>query len=139
MDNQIIVGVKGVIIQDGKVLIIKRTNQAHSGGGTWECAGGKMEFGEDLESALIREVKEEVGLDILVEQILYATTFQTSPYRQVVIVTYLCSCKNTEIILSHEHSDYLWATYDELKRYLPKGILADFEKNSVFSLLESSR
>ncbi|PKR85474.1 DNA mismatch repair protein MutT [Heyndrickxia camelliae] len=135
VENQMIVGVKGVIIKNGRVLIIKRCNEAHVAGGTWEGVGGKIEFGEDLESALKREVMEEVGLEIQIKQILYATTFQTSPTRQVVIITYLCTCDNKDITLSNEHSDYLWATYDELKTYLPKGILADFERNNVFSLL----
>ncbi|MGV3466310.1 MAG: NUDIX hydrolase [Heyndrickxia sp.] len=135
VENQMIVGVKGVIIKDGKVLIIKRSDQAHFAGGTWEGVGGKIEFGEDLESALKREVMEEVGLEIQIEQILYATTFQTSPTRQVVIITYLCSCDKYDIILSNEHSDYLWASYDELKAYLPPFILDEFEKNHVFSHL----
>lgn len=134
-DYQMIVGVKGVIMKDGKVLIIKRSDQAHVSAGSWESVGGKVEFGEDLEVALKREVLEEVGLEIEIEHILYASTFQTSPTRQVVIISYLCSSNKGDVTLSNEHSDYLWASYDELEHYLPEGILADFEKNNVFSLL----
>lgn len=135
--NQMIVAVKGIIIKDGKVLIIKRNNHARVGGGTWECPGGKVEFGEDLESAMKREAKEEAGLEIQINKILYATSFQTDPTRQVVLITYLCHCEAGDILLSDEHSEYLWATKDQLKTLLPKNILADFEKNDIFTLLKS--
>jgi 8-oxo-dGTP diphosphatase len=42
--NKIVVTVKGVILNGGKVLIVKRANDDEIGGGTWECVGGKIEF-----------------------------------------------------------------------------------------------
>ncbi|MFL9594405.1 NUDIX domain-containing protein, partial [Aeromonas schubertii] len=71
--------VKGVIFHNGKVLIVQRAKTNRIGHGKWECAGGKIEFGEDLEAALRREVKEETGLEITVGKVLYATTFKNSP------------------------------------------------------------
>lgn len=134
--NKIVVAVKGVVLNEGKVLIVQRANDDEIGGGTWECVGGKIEFGEDLESALVREIKEEVGLNVTVENILYATTFKTSPTRQVVILTYLCSGNGNDIFLSKEHIDYRWATKDQLRLLLPPEIISDFHKNNVFSLEE---
>ncbi|KNY25475.1 NUDIX hydrolase [Pseudobacteroides cellulosolvens] len=136
MENKIVVAVKGVIVNDGRVLIVKRASNDEIGAGTWECVGGKIEFGEELETALIREIKEEVGLNVTVEKLLYATTFKTSPTRQVVILTYLCRSEVTDVRLSVEHLEYLWATKDQLKQLLHQGILEDFEKNNVFSIQE---
>lgn len=70
MANQhtIIVALKGLIVNEGKVLIVQRAIDDEIGAGTWECAGGIIEFGEDLEYALLREMKEEVGLVITVEK-----------------------------------------------------------------------
>lgn len=133
--TKMVIAVKGVIINEGRVLIVKRSEDDEVGGGTWECVGGKIDFGEGLEDALEREIKEEVGLEVNVKQILYATTFKTNPTRQVVILTYLCSSSNQEVLLSSEHSDYRWVTVDQLKSYLPIDIIRDFEKNNVFSLL----
>jgi 8-oxo-dGTP diphosphatase len=62
--NKLIVAVKGLILHQSKVLIVQRANDDEIGGGTWELVGGKIEFGEDLEVVLIREIKEEVGLDV---------------------------------------------------------------------------
>lgn len=134
--NQIVVAVKGMIIHEGKVLIIQRANDDDIGGGTWECVGGKIDFGEELETALMREIKEEVGLDVTVDRILYATTFKTDPTRQVVILTYLCRSQNREVVLSKEHSDYLWSTKDQLRSLLTPEIISDFEINHVFLIEE---
>lgn len=77
--NEMVVVLKGFILHEGKVLIVQRANDDEVGGGTWELAGGKIHFGEDLEAALLREIQEEVGLDVTAERILYATTSQTEP------------------------------------------------------------
>jgi len=134
--NNIVVAVKGVILHVGKVLIIKRVKNDEIGGETWECAGGKLEFGESLETALKREIEEEVGLKVQIEKLLYATTFKTSPIRQVVILTYLCRSESDTIVLSKEHSDYRWSTKADLRSLLAADIIKDFERNNVFSLEE---
>ncbi len=134
--NKMVVAVKGLILYEGKVLIVQRAKDDEIGGGTWELVGGKVEFGEDLETALVREIKEEVGLDVTVEKILYATTFKTDPTRQVVILTYLCRSNNRDVVLSKEHIDYRWLTKEQLRLLLTPEIISDFEKNTVFSLEE---
>lgn len=107
------------------MLILKRADGDEVGNGTWETVGGKIEFGEDLEPALIREIKEEAGIDVTVQKLLFATTFKTNPTRQVVILTYLCKTSQDNVVLSDEHSDYLWASKLQLKDYLPPSILSD--------------
>lgn len=135
-ENKIVVAVKGIILRNGKVLIIKRASNDNIGAETWECVGGKIEFGEELEDALIREIKEEVGLNVVVRKILYATTFKTDPTRQVVIITYLCESNHDEVVLSSEHMQYLWATKEQLKQFLHTNIIEDFKKNNIFDLKE---
>ncbi len=136
MEKKIVVAVKGIVVNKGRVLIVKRSDKDEFGAGTWECVGGKIEFGEELETALLREIKEEVGLDIAVEKLLFAVTFKTDPTRQVVILTYLCTSEDTEVKLSEEHSEFLWANKYQLKQLLNLDILGDFEKNNIFSLPE---
>ncbi len=57
--------VAAIIRQDDKILIAQRFDDAHQGG-KWEFPGGKVEKGESLEVALIREIKEELGISIRV-------------------------------------------------------------------------
>lgn len=49
--------------RDGDILISKRPDHVHQGG-LWEFPGGKLEFGESLESALKRELLEELGIEL---------------------------------------------------------------------------
>jgi len=68
--EQIIVRVNGVLIEDGKILLVEQDVSATR---KWAHPGGKPEFGETLEQALIREFKEETGLDVAVGDLLYVT------------------------------------------------------------------
>jgi len=57
-----IVGVGALILRDGKLLLIKRGSQP--GQGKWSIPGGLVELGEKVQDAMVRETKEEVGLDV---------------------------------------------------------------------------
>jgi 8-oxo-dGTP diphosphatase len=136
MENQIVVAVKAIILYGRRALIIQRSYEDITGGGSWEFAGGKLEFGEDLDTGLKREVMEEVGLQIKVKKLLYASTFQSGKNRQVVIINYLCHSMSDQVILSEEHVKYLWADKKTMKQYLSKGILRDLESNNIFEKID---
>jgi 8-oxo-dGTP diphosphatase len=134
MNNRFVPIVKAAIFQDGKLLIVQRAKNEKVAGGTWECPGGKVEFGEDLETALIREVKEETGLNIDVIRILYASVYNSDPKKQFIILTYLSSCDDHTVTLSNEHMNFQWVGKDQVKSLLAPNIIRDFENNMVFSL-----
>ncbi len=117
------------------MLILRRSLYDHTFAGTWEFPGGKLEFGEKLEDCLCREVREETGLEVEVECLLYANTFLTHPWRQVVVVTYLCRPEEGEVRLSEEHTEYLWATGQELRERIPQKVLEELERYGVLALL----
>lgn len=135
MDNQIVVIVKGIISYNNKVLIIKRSDYDKISPGKWEFVGGKIDFGENLEEALIREVMEETQLEIKIEKILYATTSMVNPKKQAVIVVYKCSANEPYVKLSEEHMDYRWVTEEELRELLFEDILKDMDNHNVFSAI----
>jgi ADP-ribose pyrophosphatase YjhB (NUDIX family) len=60
--------VTGVVIEDCRILLL---NQDTDSGRSWSLPGGKLEEGETLAEALIREMKEETGLDIEPGRLLY--------------------------------------------------------------------
>ena len=60
--DQPVVGIGAVIIKDGKIALIKRGNEPSKG--KWTIPGGLVELGETLETAVIRETKEETCLDV---------------------------------------------------------------------------
>ncbi len=136
MENKIVVALKAIIVYNSKALIIQRSYGEVSGSGSWEFAGGKLEFGEDLEAGLKREIMEEVGLKVKVERLLYASTFQTKENRQTVILNYLCHSFSDQVILSEEHEKYIWADKKVMRKYLTRGILHDLESNKIFEQLD---
>ncbi|WP_343045112.1 NUDIX hydrolase [Paenibacillus lemnae] len=137
MTNQMIVIVKGVIEHQGKILLLQRSVHDEVGAGEWETVGGGVEFGEELEEALIREAEEETGLQVKVEKLLYATTFFTDPHRQIVLLCYWCKAPSNLVSISEEHSNYHWASKAETYHYLPKAILEDFKNNKVWEMMDS--
>jgi ADP-ribose pyrophosphatase YjhB (NUDIX family) len=60
--------VTGVVIEDGRILLL---NQDADAGRSWSLPGGKLEDGETLAGALVREMKEETGLDVEPGRLLY--------------------------------------------------------------------
>lgn len=130
------VAVKGLILHQGKALIIKRSVYDPFGAGQYECPGGRLEFGEELEIALNREIMEETGLTVTVERLLYAASFVKNANRQVVVLTWLCKSQSDQVTLSSEHTEYVWAGKDEMKTLLTTSVERDFERFGIYELKE---
>ena len=65
------VGVGGVVLQDGKVLLLLRKKPPEAG--FWSLPGGRVEFMERVEDAMVRELREELGIDVELESLLCVT------------------------------------------------------------------
>ena len=72
-----IVGVGAIIFKEDSVLLIKRKNPPSAN--TWSIPGGVVEIGETIREAIIREVKEELGLQIRPERIVCLLYTSPSP------------------------------------------------------------
>lgn len=62
------VRVTGILVEDGFLLVVKQSLRERS---NWTLPGGTVEYGETLQESLIREMKEETGLDVAVGDLLY--------------------------------------------------------------------
>ncbi|MFE0545234.1 NUDIX domain-containing protein [Streptomyces sp. NPDC058891] len=60
--------VTGVVIEDGQILLL---DQDTDGARSWSLPGGKVENGETLAEALVREMREETGVDVEIGRLLY--------------------------------------------------------------------
>lgn len=104
----------GLVFRDGKVLITRRLPEAHLGG-LWEFPGGKREEGETFEQCLVRELAEEVGIEIQVHELVESMTHQY-PGRRVHLKFFRCRwlCHEPRPILCHDLS---WVAGEELSQY----------------------
>ena len=80
--------------------------------GMWEFPGGKIEPGESRESALKREIQEELGIDITIDKFLCTTDYDY-PSFHLTMHCYLCSVESGLIEL-REHKSARWLTVELL-------------------------
>ena len=103
--------VAAIIQRDGAYFATQRGYGEFEG--MWEFPGGKIEPGESREIALKREIQEELGVDITIENLLCTTEYDY-PSFHLTMHCYLCSIASGEIEL-REHKSALWLTSDRLK------------------------
>ena len=113
------IAVKSFIVNDGKLLIIKRADDDSFMPGIWEIPGGKLELNEDLILGLKRETKEETGLDIEVDREISVRDFTINDELKIELHPFLCNAIDIDNIkLSEEHSEYLWIDLKDSKKKL---------------------
>ena len=101
---------------DGRVLIAQRPAGKQLAG-LWEFPGGKMEPGERPEGALIRELKEELGIDVK-EPCLAPLTFASHAYERFHLLMPLFACRRWQgTPQPREGQSLAWARASELRRY----------------------
>ena len=101
--------VAAVIEADGKILCVQRgPHRLPYISGKWEFPGGKIELGETPESALIREIQEELHLSIRVDLHLI-TVEHDYPDFHISMAAYRCTATTTDpIVHLTEHVAYCW-------------------------------
>ena len=104
-----------MIYKDGKILISQRP-KGDRYEGKWEFPGGKREEGEDLKQCIEREIREELGLKIETEEILFETLYEM---RERKIRIYLLRCKLKGMVKKKDPSFHLyrWVTLKEAEKY----------------------
>jgi len=129
---------KALIIHNRRVLIIKRSDYKDRGKGEWDIPGGGLAFDEAILDCLHREIMEETGLTVYVDRLLFAVTavIPTRTNDGVVGLVYICYANSDEVTLSHEHTEYLWATKAQLIGLLSRPTLDDYTNNGVFEALD---
>ena len=83
-----------LIFHRGKLLITQRHAQAHLGG-LWEFPGGKRESGETFEQCLVREIREELGVEISVGE-LFEEIHHDYPEKSVHLKFFCCTLLSGE-------------------------------------------
>jgi len=111
----------GVVYRQGKILITRRARDGLLGG-LWEFPGGKIETGEDPALACLREIKEEVNLEVAIDghltQVKHAYT-----HFKVVLEVFRCRYVSGKVELKGPE-DHRWVNLGDLRRFpFPKANL----------------
>jgi|SRR6266446_3005785 len=104
----------GLVFRDGKVLITQRHRGSHLGG-LWEFPGGKREPNETFEQCLVRELREELGIEVAIGQLVESVTHEYSD-KAVHLKFFRCQWKEHEPQLLG-CSAYKWVHRGELRNY----------------------
>ena len=112
------VGVGAFILNDkNEVLMLLRSEECKNESGKWMIPGGGVDFNEKLEDCIIREVKEEVGIDIEVVGLIAAINHILPDENQHwVAPTFKCIIKSGEpkIMEPHKHVELKWFSLNEM-------------------------
>lgn len=106
--------VAGVLVRQGRVLLTQRVAGTHLAG-AWEFPGGKMEPGESPEAALVRELREEVGLAVTVGEVL-EVTFWRYPKKDVLLLFYRVEAGDAPV-QNLQVAAHAWVDADGLAAY----------------------
>jgi ADP-ribose pyrophosphatase YjhB (NUDIX family) len=122
-----VVGIGGVVIEEGRALLIRRGSEPLRG--QWSIPGGTLELGESLRAGVARELQEETGLEVRVLDLIEVfdrifppeTGGGDGPVRRpkfhYVIVDYLCERISGEARAASDVTDVAFAREDELEKY----------------------
>ena len=122
-----IVGIGGVIIDQGRTLLIRRGSEPLLG--EWSIPGGTLELGESLEEGVARELREETGIEVRVLELIevfdqvYLDDESTNlgmkrrPRFHFVIADYLCERLSGEPRAGSDVTDVAFASEKELARF----------------------
>jgi len=118
------ISIKGVLVIEGSVLLVKNSRRE------WELPGGRGEAGEDHAQTLLREFIEELSLEIAIGDPIDSYLFEVIPGRHVFIVTYGCTLAGEfGPQLSDEHTAHCLWPIDQLPKInLPMGYRRSIEK-----------
>ena len=110
---------------EGLYLLLRRSPTRDHAPGEWESGSGRVEQGEGFIEALLRESREELGLNVRVECLLGTTHVyrgEPVPENEMVGISFGCSVDDVSgLTLSDEHSEHRWVTAEEAAVLLPLG------------------
>lgn len=110
--------VKGIVRSEGKYLILKKWyDDRVIDPYRWQFVDGISEFAEDPAKAVVRLIKEQTGIDAVMDNPLYTWTCMIGD-KQIIGICYGCFALQSEVILSEEFQEFEWIKKEEFADYI---------------------
>lgn len=113
----------------GQILLIKRSSKLDWHPGEWELVYGRLAQHEDPKLGLKRELLEEVGLEVVVGQVLRVWHLyrghEDTAENELIGITFATTTTQTEVTISDEHEEYRWVTPKEALELVSKSGIQD--------------
>lgn len=112
-----------IVNQENEVLLLKRGRKSRNNVGFWSQPGGRVDFGEKIEAAIIREVREETGIEItLLRYLCYTDEFLKKENQHWVAISFLAKISkgSPKIMEKGKHDDIRWFNLKKLPKKLEK-------------------
>lgn len=123
--GEFVVAVAAIIVKGDRVLAMRRAPDKDAGAGLWETLSGRVEIDEDPRDAMAREITEECGLDVELEERpidCYAARRGDDP---MIVIVYRATWRAGEVERSSEHDAHAWWTPAEFRANSTLARLAD--------------
>ncbi len=116
--NKVSVATKAFVIFEGKVLILRESSEYEEGEniGKYDVAGGRIKQDLGFDENLVREVKEETGIDIRIGRPFFVKEWRAGGER-IMGVFFKCFSDSDQVVLSKDHDDFKWIDPKEYKNY----------------------
>jgi len=136
--NNITIRCRGLIVHEGKLLVVRHSEEFDY----YALPGGKLEKGENPQECMIREIKEELGVEVKDPKLLYVHRFETKEGQENLEFFFLIKDGQDFVDLTNNHRTYAfeifeirWIGADEEVKLLPESIHKEFKENG-FDLQE---
>lgn len=103
------------LIENDKKILICQRSETTSLPLKWEFPGGKVKSGEDKKTALKREIREELHLEIDIHAPLQEVIYHYPDF-SICLYPFLCTSKTRDTVLT-EHKQVVWESIDKLNEY----------------------
>ncbi|MBI3405751.1 MAG: (deoxy)nucleoside triphosphate pyrophosphohydrolase [Acidobacteria bacterium] len=114
--SQVITVVAALIVRDGRILIgQRRKNDAQ--GLKWEFPGGKLRVGESHESALMRELQEELGVTSTIGRLIHRTRHTYSELSRTLDLLFYAAELEDKSLVNRAFEQIAWAELSTLSSY----------------------
>ena len=122
MEIKLFAATKAFIVHDGKILILRESNKYQDGTnvGKFVIVGGRINPGERFDESLLREIKEETGLNVRLGKPFHVDEWRPVKNNEqwhIVATFFECFSDSDNVILSEDHDKYEWIDPKSYKAY----------------------